>query len=205
MNEILWIISLLLSFIIALLSYKYLGKIGLFIWIVVATIVSNIQTVKIINLFGLETSLDTILYGSSFLATDILNYKFGEKEARKTIVYGFVAMVIMTLFMSISLIYNPSVNDFSQDSLKIIFSLNIRITIASLIAFGISQLIDTILFTIITYIGTVDFRTLLEMMLSIYLLKFIVAILDTPFMYMASKIKGITKDEIENQDGKNGR
>lgn len=234
MNEILWIISLLLSFVIALLSYKYLGKIGLFIWIVVATIVSNIQTVKIINLFGLETSLGTILYGSTFLATDILNYKYGEKEARKTIVYGFVAMIVMTLFMSISLIYNPSTNDFSQDSLKTIFSLNIRITIASLIAFGISQLIDTwlfsklqkkynklwlsnnastifcqlidtILFTIITYIGTVNFSTLVEIMLSMYLLKFIVAILDTPFMYMASKIKSIAKDEIENGDGKNVR
>ncbi len=220
MNEIFWIITLLLSFICAVLSYKYLGKTGLFMWIVVATIVSNIQTVKIINLFGLETSLGTILYGSTFLATDILNYKYGEKEARKSIIYGFVAMIIMTTFMSISLLYIPSVNDFSQKSLETIFYLNIRITIASLLAFGVSQfidtwlfnklqkkynklwlsnngstlfcqLIDTIIFSVIVYTGNTNIKILTEMMASIYLLKFVISILDTPFIYIASKINTI--------------
>ena len=64
----------------ALLYYKYLGKNGLFLWIIVATIVSNIQTVKTVELFGLETSLGTILYGSTFLATDILNYKWFKRK-----------------------------------------------------------------------------------------------------------------------------
>ena len=69
------------------------------LWIVVATMVSNIQTIKTINLFGLETSLGTILYGSTFLATDILNFKYGLNESRKTIIYGFLSMIIMTIFM----------------------------------------------------------------------------------------------------------
>ena len=43
MNELLWIFTLILSFISIILCYKYLGKNGLFLWIVVATIVSNIQ------------------------------------------------------------------------------------------------------------------------------------------------------------------
>ena len=75
MNEILWIITLILSFISIILCYKYLGKNGLFLWIVVATMLCNIQTIKTIDLFGLETSLGTILYGSTFLATDIINLK----------------------------------------------------------------------------------------------------------------------------------
>ena len=112
MNEFLWLITLILSFLSIIFCFKYLGKNGLFLWIVVATIVSNIQTVKTINLFGLETSLGTILYGSTFLATDILNYKYGLKESRKTIIYGFLAMIIMTIFMVICLLYKPSINDF---------------------------------------------------------------------------------------------
>lgn len=78
-----------------------------------------------------------------FLATDILNLKYGEKTAKKSIPVGFIAMVLMT----IALVYNPSINDFSQESLKTIFTINIRIMIASLIAFSISQFIDTIVFT----------------------------------------------------------
>lgn len=220
MNEILWTFTLFSSFISVILSYKYLGKNGLFLWIIVATLVSNIQTIKTINLFGLETSLGTILYGSTFLATDILNYKYGIEESRKTIAYGFIAMVIMTFFMSISLVYEPSINDFSQDSLSLIFSFNIRITIASLIGFTVSQfvdtflfdmlqkrynklwlsnnistivcqILDTVIFTIITYIGTINVSSIIEIMISMYIFKVIVALLDTPFMYLAAKIKKV--------------
>lgn len=220
MNELLWIFTLLLSFISILLCYKYLGKNGLFLWIIVATLVSNIQTVKTVELFGLETSLGTILYGSTFLATDILNFKYGLKESRKTIIYGFLSMIIMTIFMVICLLYKPSINDFAQDSLSIIFSFNIRITIASLVGFCVSQIldtlifhklqkkynklwlsnnvstmfcqiIDTIIFTLITYIGTMNINAIMEIMFSMYIFKFIVALLDTPFMYIASKIKKV--------------
>ena len=218
MNELLWFLTLILSFISIILCYKYLGKNGLFLWIIVATIVANIQTVKTVNLFGLETSLGTILYGSTFLATDILNYKYGLKTSRKAIVYGFLAMVIMTAFMVICLLYEPSLNDFAHDSLVTIFSFNVRITLASLIAFVISQFIDTILFhklqkkynklwlsnnastifcqfidtiifTLITYTGTMNLNVMFQIMFSMYIFKVAVALFDTPFMYIAVKAK----------------
>ena len=223
MNELLWFLTLILSFTSIILCYKYLGKNGLFLWIIVATLVSNIQTVKTVELFGLETSLGTILYGSTFLATDILNYKYGLKESRKTITYGFLSMIIMTIFMIICLLYQPSVNDFSQESLSIIFSFNIRITIASLVGFCVSQfmdtlifhklqkkykklwlsnnastmfcqIVDTVFFTLITYAGTMNFNAIIEIMISMYIFKFFVALLDTPFMYLASKIKKVHEE-----------
>ena len=223
MNELLWFLTLILSFISIILCYKYLGKNGLFLWIIVATLVSNIQTVKTVELFGLETSLGTILYGSTFLATDILNYKYGLKESRKTITYGFLSMIIMTIFMIICLLYQPSVNDFSQESLSIIFSFNIRITIASLVGFCVSQfmdtlifhklqkkykklwlsnnastmfcqIVDTVIFTLITYAGTMNLNAIIEIMISMYIFKFFVALLDTPFMYLASKIKKVHEE-----------
>lgn len=223
MNELLWFLTLILSFISIILCYKFLEKNGLFLWIIVATLVSNIQTVKTVELFGLETSLGTILYGSTFLATDILNYKYGLKESRKTITYGFLSMIIMTIFMIICLLYQPSVNDFSQESLSIIFSFNIRITIASLVGFCVSQfmdtlifhklqkkykklwlsnnvstmfcqIVDTVIFTLITYAGTINLNAIIEIMISMYIFKFFVALLDTPFMYLASKIKKVHEE-----------
>lgn len=218
MNELLWIITLLLSFSLVILCYKFLGKNGLFMWIILSTVIANIQTIKLVDIFGIETALGTILYGSTFLTTDILNYKYGEKIARKTIYVGFISMIIMTLFMTLSLIYIPSESDFSQSSLTTIFSFNIRITIASVCGFIISQLLDTklfqklqkkynklwlsnnvstlicqlfdtLIFTTITYIGTVNISTLVEIMISMYVFKFIIALLDTPFIYLSDKIK----------------
>ena len=222
MNELLCIITMVISFTFVILSYKFLGKTGLFLWIAIATIVSNIQTVKLVNIFGIESSLGTILYGSTFLATDILNLKYGKKEAKKTILIGFLTMIVMTVFMSLCLKYAPSSNDFAQQSLITIFTVNIRITIASLIGFTFSQFIDTILFqklqkkynklwlsnnastmicqiidTIIfctiTYYGLVDVQVIFQIMISMYVFKFIIALCDTPYIYIASKIKKVNE------------
>lgn len=222
MNELLCVITLVISFTFVILSYKFLGKTGLFLWIAIATIVSNIQTVKLVNIFGIESSLGTILYGSTFLATDILNLKYGKKEAKKTILIGFLTMIVMTVFMSLCLKYAPSSNDFAQQSLITIFTVNIRITIASLIAFAFSQFIDTILFqklqkkynklwlsnnastmicqiidTIIfctiTYYGLVDIHVIFQIMISMYVFKFVIALCDTPYIYIASKIKKVNE------------
>lgn len=218
MNELLFILTIILCFSVTLIVYKKLGKVGLFIWISLATVISNIQTVKLVNLFGIETSLGTILYGSVFLANDILSEKYGRGQAIKTLYIGFLAMIIMTLFMGISLLYIPSPADFANDSLKLIFSLNLRITLGSLIGFSISQLIDTylyyylnkrkcalwvknnvstivsqlidtIIFCSITYVGTVKFYILIKIMISMYIFKFIISLMDTPFLYIAKKIK----------------
>ncbi|MDD2434757.1 MAG: queuosine precursor transporter [Bacilli bacterium] len=222
MNEIYWVITLIISFVGVLLFYKYFGKTGLFIWLVLATIISNIQTVKIVYLFGVETSLGNVLYGTTFLATDILNEKYGKKVARQSIYYCFSSMVAMTILMYLSLLYIPSSNDFANDSLVLIFTLNIRITLASITGYVISQffdtwlysklrekyqalwirktgstmssqLIDTFLFTSIAYIGQLPLITVLSIGISTYLFKLFINILDTPIIYMAVKIK--TKKE----------
>ncbi len=49
----------------------------------------------------------------------------------------------------------------------------------------ISQLIDTLLFTIIAFWGVYEWSVLWQIMVTTYLLKWVVSILDTPFMYMA--------------------
>lgn len=217
MNELLWIITLIISFAGLLLFYRFFGKTGLYLWLALAVIVANIQTVKLVNLFGLETTLGNILYGSTFLVTDILSEKYGKKEARKTIIYGMAIMIFMTLLMYISLLFKPSPSDFVTDSLNTIFTLNVRVTLASIVAFLISQFIDTflyqklkerynkiyisnnvstivsqffdcIIFNGLAFLGLVKITTLFQIILSTFILKVIVALCDTPFMYLAMKI-----------------
>lgn len=222
MNELLFFITLLICFSMTLIFYKIFKKEGLFVWIAIATIIANIQTVKLVNLFGIESALGTILYGSTFLATDILNEKYGKESAFKALKIGFISMIAMTILMTLSLIYIPSESDIASESLKLIFTLNIRITIASLIGFAcsqlvdtnlydflknrtrklwirnnistiVSQIIDTCLFVAISYSGIVDFSTLFNIAISMFIFKFIIAILDTPFMYLSKIINNKEK------------
>ena len=49
-----------------------------------------------------------------------------------------------------------------------------------------SQIIDSVTFTLIAFIGVVDTPTLLQFIFSTYALKFIVSLADTPFVYIAA-------------------
>lgn len=49
----------------------------------------------------------------------------------------------------------------------------------------VSQLIDTILFTLIAFLGVYSWDVLLQIGISTYVLKWIVAVLDTPCIYLA--------------------
>jgi uncharacterized integral membrane protein (TIGR00697 family) len=60
----------------------------------------------------------------------------------------------------------------------------------------VSQLIDSIVFTAVAFLGVFPMQVLIEIAVSTYLLKWIVAVLDTPFIYLASR----WKDRITAED-----
>ncbi|MCD6395968.1 MAG: queuosine precursor transporter [Spirochaetaceae bacterium] len=49
----------------------------------------------------------------------------------------------------------------------------------------VSQLLDTLIFTLIAFWGVFETSVLIDIMLSTYVLKWVVALLDTPFLYVA--------------------
>lgn len=137
----------LFNFVLLLIMYKVFGKTGLFAWVAVATILANIQVTKTIEIIGLTATLGNSLYASTFLATDILNEKYGKKEAKKAVWLGFSSLLIMVLTMQFGLQFIPADSDFAQGSLEAIFGLVPQIAIASLIAYLLAQHIDVIVFS----------------------------------------------------------
>jgi hypothetical protein len=224
-NEILWVIFALVNFTLFLSIYKVFGKTGIIIWIVLATILANIQVTKLIFLFGIEANLGNILYGTIFLGTDVLNEIYGKKEAKKAVFIGFFVMIVTVLLMTLALWFKPHPEDFANDSLTTIFGYLPRILLASLIAFIVSQLIDvnlfmkikeklpdnkylwirnnlstmlsqlvdSIIFVPIAFLGQVTTEVLFGLIISTYLIKLMVAILDTPFIYLIKKVKPLEK------------
>lgn len=224
MDILLTIIYLALTFIVTLLCYKFFGKYGLIIWICVCIIMCNIQTVKIGEFLGLTLSLGNILYGAIFLSTDILNHKYGKHWAFHATKLSFIVMIAFCIFMYLFLFFTPSPIDTSQSALEIIFSYVPRITFASLVAYyigqtcdihifqflkkkfnklwlsntgstAVGQTVDTILFVTIAFAGLIPGNEIIEIILTMIAVKLLIAVCDTPFMYIANSIKKVKEIE----------
>ena len=62
LNEVLWIGSMVVSFLMVVISYRLFGKTGLYIWTATAVILANIQVMKTVRVFGLVTALGNVIY-----------------------------------------------------------------------------------------------------------------------------------------------
>lgn len=223
---------LLVNFLCIIFIYKKIGKLGLFIWVPISTILANLQVMLLVNLFGLETTLGNIMYAGGFLVTDILSENYGEKEAKTAVKIGFFTMIVVAVIMRIAVEFVPSevqggVENFK--ALRKIFTFMPRILAASLLAYAVSQnhdvwaykfwrdkfpakkhiwirnnmstlvsqFIDNIIFTMVAFLGVYPRETMVKIFIVTYIMKVIVATMDTPFVYIASYLKG--KEKIEEE------
>jgi len=224
-NEILFFITLIVNFSCIIFAYKFFGRTGMFCWIAMATIIANVEVLKCVDIFGMALTLGNVSYGSIFLATDILNEKYGIKYAQKSIFIGFFALLFFTLITQIDLQFISNSSDFAHDAMKTLFTITPRVCFGSMFAYFISnmldvylymhikkhlpsdkflwlrnnaatmisQLIDTLLFTCIAFVGVFSKEIVIQLCITTYLLKLLIAALDTPFLYLAKKIN--VKDE----------
>lgn len=217
-NLVISLLYLILSFFATVIIYKKYGKYGLYGWTCVLVVICNIQTVKLSEIFGLTISLGNISYGALFLTTDILSEKYGKESANNATKLSFILMIMFAIFMYLFLQYKPCDIDSSQDALLTIFNYIPRITISSLTAYYlsqrcdaylynklkckynkvwisnnistfISQLLDTIIFVLFSFIGILSIEEIIELMITMICFKWIIAILDTPFIIFVANIK----------------
>ena len=215
MNIVLGIISIIATFSIVVCMEKMFKKEGLYVWISIATIMANILVCKSIDILGLTASLGNVMFASIFLATDILSEKYDVKDSRKAVMLAIVSQIIFILATTLAVSYIPSKTDLSHESMKTLFSINVRVSISSIVMFGASNMLDIYLFeklkkkfpkrlwlrndisTIISnclenyffvffaFVGIYDYSTILSIATTTSILEIIIAICDTPFMYIS--------------------
>lgn len=220
MNEILLIISIIGIFSMQLIVKKLLGKEGLIGWIGIASILANILIIKSVNFFGIEATLGNVLFASNFLATDILTENYGYKYAKKGVKFGIASVIIFLIITQVALLYVPNANDISQESFKLLFGLVPRISIASIVLYILSNIInikfyehlrkkddgkrmwfrnnlctilcngtENFLFYIIAFLGLMPFNVILSLGMFATIIEIVIALCDTPFLYLSKKIK----------------
>lgn len=141
-NEIILILSLILTFSTLLLFYRFLGVSGIYCWTVLATIAANIEVLMVVDAFGLEQTLGNVLFASTFLATDILSEVAGRKEADRAVNIGIITSIVFILISQSWFLYTPSASDWVMPSIRTVFSNTPRVMLASLLVYAVTQRFD---------------------------------------------------------------
>lgn len=224
-NELLLAGSVIFIFSMALISYRFFGKTGLYCLSATATILANIEVLLLIDAFGMEQTLGNVLFAVTFLITDILSECEGKKAANRAVWIGMFTSLFFLLLSQSWLLYVPSGSDWAMPPLKEIFSSTPRMLISSFVVYAasqmfdvwlyhkwwaltekktgdrrrflwlrnngstlISQLLNTLLFTLFAFYGTYDAGTLASIFVSSYVIYIFTSLLDTPVLYLARKV-----------------
>lgn len=144
MNELLFFLSLIVSYLMVLFLFRKHGKIGLFVWTGFAMVLANIETVKGIEMFGMAMTLGNVIYLTTDFVTSICNEVYDKQTARKAVWFGFYASLAFTILSQITINFIPT-NDSAEisEAMTLLFSNTPRVVGASLLTFLISSYVDT--------------------------------------------------------------
>ncbi|MBU2561155.1 MAG: queuosine precursor transporter [Nanoarchaeota archaeon] len=209
---IIWIIvTLAVSSFAAVIGKKY-GVEYPIAMMACLVVIANVLANKIVAFGPFTAPAGIIVFSMTFLITDILSEKWGASYARKAVWTGFYANILLVLSVFIAITWQPApfAKEFSEMFAKVL-GMTPRIVIASMITYLvsqhhdiwafhfwkrktkgkhlwlrnnastiISQLIDSVLFITIAFYGIFP---ILPLILGQWVLKIIIALFDTPFMY----------------------
>ena len=218
MNILYGFIEIVVVFSLVVLIEKLFKKEGLFVWMAIATILANITVCKMIGIFNITTSLGNVLFASTFLATDIFSEKYSKEEAKKGVYISVFSGISFIIITQLALLFIPSSDDIVNDAMKTLFSISIRTTLASMLMFFISNMLDiyiynklkekypnrlwfrnnisTILcncienyfFNTLAFIGIFSIPVIISIATTTTIIEIVIALCDTPFLYLSKKL-----------------
>ena len=214
---ILWIVGITaFSLFGAFYARKYARPDALIALYVTFVILSQIIATKI-GEFDLGFTVVTapaavLIYAVTFLITDIVNERFGRLETHRMILIALVAQLGMVFFLWLGIIIKPAPFWPNQKAWESIIGLVPRITLASLVAFFVSENLDALLFhrlreltkgrhlwlrNVVSSLPALTVDTFLFITIAFYgelpllpliqgqiATKYLVGLVDIPFMYL---------------------
>lgn len=226
MNVIYLFVEIIVAFTAVVMAKRFFGKSGLYVWAGFATVAANVMTAKTVSLFGMDATLGTVLFASTFLVTDILTECYGKESAKTAVKLALLSACAFIVASQIALAYQPSEIDYANDSMKTLFEFNLRISAASVVMFFVANYLDVILydkirsrmngkqmwirnnlctmlcnglenfaFISLAFVGIYSWSDIFVIAGSTTIVEILVAICDTPFLYIARKMKNGQRTE----------
>ncbi len=145
-----------------------------------------------------------LLYPFTFLLTDILGEKYSKEDVLSVVKKGVLIAIVPTILISDWRIACASIVTFflvQQLDVRIFHYLKEKYKnlwwLRNNASTMISQLFDTSLFFILAFSFVMPFEMIVKLIIGDYIVKIIIAALDTPLFYLAAiKLKHITYGRI---------
>jgi len=214
---LLWIVATLsIATIVAFIGKKHgVGiTIGVFAGLIVtAQVLAN----KTVMFAGYTVPAAVIVYGTSFLLTDVLCEFYGKDKAKQAVWSGFIASILLVIGIQIAIAWESAPFWEGQEAFVSTLGMTWRIVIASLVSYTVSQnwdvnvfhklkkktegrklwlrniastfssqLIDTVIFITIAFYGVMP---IIPLIIGQYVVKLIIAAIDTPYLYLLSYLR----------------
>lgn len=230
MNILILAITAIVTFASVVLVDKFFGRKGLLAYAPVLLIAANVGSSKIsmLGIGDLTLTVGIPFFAAMFLLTDILNEKYSKKDAKLAVKIAIVGQVLFLLAMGVTMLYQPAPFDTAQAAIEGLFSVNWRVTTASLVMFAISNFADVwlfdylkrkncplwirnnvatittnclenFLFLSIAFIGTMPFGAIMTSAVVCSIAEACVALLDTPFLYLSKKSEIVEEDAVRTE------
>ena len=183
---------------------------------VTTLIVANILASKIITIGAFVLPAAVVAYPLTFLMTDVIGELWDKEQANKTVRIGFICQAVSVILISLAIMLPVAPFADNQAEFAGILGQSFRVVAASMVAYFVSQtwdvfifhklkdkysgkckwlrnnastmtsqIIDTAIFITIAFIGTVP--NIFVMILSQYVVKWVLALLDTPVFYFLTR------------------
>lgn len=219
MNILLMVIEILLSYFFIMFFYKKYKQEGLYLWILLFSILIGIMPYKTVEIFHLELNLGFVINALFFIVANVLVQKKGPEEIKKVLSIIILSnTMLFTISVVSMLITESSINLKSNEAFNQIFNLNSRVYFSSIISLCISlylnsilyhqirqlknklwitnllstiiiNLIECFLFCLITYVFKVSFINLIELIVIRYMFKFVISIISILLVYGLNKVE----------------
>lgn len=219
MNIILLFLEIIFSSLTLIFLFKKYKYDGLYLWILLFSMILGIVSQKVVEILGLETNLGFVINTLIFIASNIIVQKKGPKEINKVLSIIIISSVTMYSFSILTSIMSISnINEISNNSFNELFYLNSRPYFASVISIIISLwlnsmlyhqirqiknkiwisntlsiiiigFIESILFCLISYAFKLSLLNVIELIVIRYIFKTIIGLIGTSVIYIANSIE----------------
>lgn len=139
------------------------GLSGLYVYLAVAAFCGNLQVLKAakFSFFPEPIALGTIVFSSTYLCTNIITEHYGTLCAKRGVWLSFIAMIMVTLLMTLTLGWAPVAEGSQQavtrfqtvhEAMRVLFTPAPALVIASLSAYIISQYNDIAIYRLLKHL-----------------------------------------------------
>ena len=212
------ILELILCLTIQTILYKNYKTLGLYTYVIAASLISSLMSLKTINLFNYDINLGIIPFVTIFTSSNILIQKKGPDSTKQLILTLSASFLVSYLILyiihymtpsNINLFTNASYDNIFVESPRIYFTsfvatlysllLNSKlyyylkkmknnILISNLFSSVIIQFIASILFGVIAFIFTKDIIDIIKIIMIRYLLSILISLIGTIPIYLTKNI-----------------